>query len=176
MPLHGFHNTQLLDNFDPTVAFGGSISDIVIGDIPWRVHTFTSVGTTSLYVDSSGDLSYMEYLVVAGGGGGGSGGANVGGGGGGAGGYRVGTLAPAANTSYTVTVGAAGAANSGRGGDSVFGSITSTGGGPGDGVGGDSASNGGSGGGATGNLTRGLGTAGQGNNGGTGSGTFGTTV
>lgn len=175
MPLHGFHNLDLLDNFDPTIATGGTTSDIVLNGVAWRVHTFTSVGSTTLNVTSPGDLKYLEYLVVGGGGGGGSGGANVAGGGGGAGGFLTGTFSPS-TAAYTVTVGAAGAANSGRGGNSVFNTVTALGGGPADGVGGETNSDGASGGGATGNLTRGLGTAGQGNNGGTGQGSYGVSV
>lgn len=74
----------------------------------------------------------VEYLVVAGGGGGGCGH----GGGGGAGGYRTGTTALGAST-QTVTVGGGGSggvyssAASTAGGNSVFGSISATGGGRG---------------------------------------------
>jgi hypothetical protein len=78
--------------------------------------------------------STVQYLVVAGGGGGG--GQNVGGGGG-AGGYRTATgFAVTSGTPITVTIGGGGPAvltgiqgNSGQ--NSVFGSITSTGGGGG---------------------------------------------
>jgi len=78
----------------------------------------------------------VEYLVVAGGGGGG---ANIGGGGG-AGGYRTATgFSLDGGTSYTITVGAGGAAGvasgsafqGGTGSNSVFSTITSTGGGGG---------------------------------------------
>jgi hypothetical protein len=62
-------------------------------------------------------------LVVAGGGGGGG---NHGGGGG-AGGYRTSTLSVSASTAYTITVGAGGGASQ-IGQNSVFSSITSTGG------------------------------------------------
>ena len=48
----------------------------------------------------------VEYLVIAGGGGGGS----LWGGGGGAGGYLTSTLALVNDTSYTLTIGAGGAA------------------------------------------------------------------
>ena len=98
------------------------------------VHTFTSPGT----FDVSGPSATVEYLVVAGGGGGGT----QHGGGGGAGGYRTGTL-PVISGSYTVTVGAGGNGTGGvgsppnapvygsNGSNSVFGTITSTGGGRG---------------------------------------------
>jgi hypothetical protein len=82
------------------------------------------------------DTLFVEYLVVAGGGGGGGSNANNGGAGGaGAGGYRTGTLSLTIGTTSTVTVGGGGTggANTGASGaagsDSVFGSITSTGGG-----------------------------------------------
>jgi hypothetical protein len=119
----------------------------------------------------------VDYLVVAGGGGGG---ANRAAGGGGAGGFRTATsFAVSAGSAITVTVGAGGA-NSGapnpytsqtNGSNSVFSSITSTGGGFGAGgrFVGPSAGNGGSGGGAGSNIggfTSGTGIAGQGFNGG----------
>jgi hypothetical protein len=94
-----------------------------------------------------------SYLVVAGGGGGGY---SVGGGGG-AGGLLTGTTSLNPTQSYTVTVGAGGTAsttepvNSTNGSNSVFNSITSTGGGRGVNFGnGSSAGSGGSGGGAGG--------------------------
>ena len=125
-------------------------------------------------------VSEVEYLVVAGGGGGG---ANIGGGGG-AGGLRTATgLAVSPGVPITVTVGAGGVAGvtggvafqGGLGVDSVFGSITSLGGGGG-GYAAVSAQNGtagGSGGGAgslidtaTNDATGGAGTANQGFRGG----------
>jgi hypothetical protein len=80
-----------------------------------------------------------EYLVVAGGGGGGLGNGSYreGGGGGGAGGFKTGTLTLTPGTSYTITVGAKGSGRTGstgfgtNGGDSIFSTITSTGGGAG---------------------------------------------
>lgn len=135
---------------------------------------FTSTGTTT-WVAPAGTTS-VQYLVVGGGGGG----ANWGGGGG-AGGFRTGTLSVTPGSSYTVTVGAGGAGALSGGGDgsdgsnSVFDSITSTGGGGGafNGAG----KNGGSGGGASFSGAGGLGNTpstspSQGNNGGAGSGTI----
>ena len=72
----------------------------------------------------------VEYLVVAGGGGGGG----YIGGGGGAGGYRTATgLAVTSGTAYLVTIGSGGSGGTGggsgtKGSDSVFYTITSTGG------------------------------------------------
>jgi hypothetical protein len=123
-----------------------------------------------------------DYLVVAGGG---SGGQTVGfseaSGGGGAGGYRTSTTTLSTLTTYTVTVGAGGAAVTtygtlNKGSDSVFNSITSTGGGGGQADGAGQAGGSGGGGGA-GTLNRGGGAGNtpstspsQGNNGGTGFG------
>jgi hypothetical protein len=78
----------------------------------------------------------VSYLVVAGGGGGGQT-QTEGGGGGGAGGFRTGSaLSLTGGSSYTVTVGAGGAKgtwspnnNGANGSDSIFSTITSSGGG-----------------------------------------------
>ena len=154
----------------------------------------TSRGSVQLvYVDSTqGWVAYsgfavtslpvptptVEYLVVGGGGGGGS----YGGGGGGAGGYRTDTgFAVTAGASITVTVGSPGAGGlptfniGSKGGQSVFGSITSDGGGYGgcraatpDGPGGDGGSGGGGSFTASTGAAGGNGISGQGKNGGTG--------
>ena len=153
----------------------------------YRIHTFNSSGT---FVQTLSTLNNVEYLVLAGGGGGGS--RHAGGGGGG--GYRCSVVGEnsgqgsSAETrqnlnagNYTVTVGGGGVAGYGdgglfavgkRGGNSIFGSITSTGGGGGMndsdpeterdggcGGGGDYRSN-----------SHGTGTTGQGYDGGDGSG------
>ena len=104
-----------------------------------------------------------EYLVIAGGGGGG----NTRAGGGGAGGYRTASgFSVSLSTNYTVTVGAGGAAG-GAGSNSVFSTITSTGGGIGGSYVGGGGS-GGSGGGGSAAASGGAGTSGQGNAGGAG--------
>ena len=140
------------------------------------VVSFTAVGTTSWTAPDG--VTSVNYLVVAGGGGGGYGN----GGGGGGGGVRTGTLSVTPGQSYTVTVGAGGSggttapAAATNGSNSVFGSITSTGGGAGGSpnlsgsCGSNGGSNGGSGGGGSRNVSGcgGSGTAGQGNNGGAG--------
>jgi hypothetical protein len=100
----------------------------------------------------------VEYLVVAGGGGA----AGDRGGGGGAGGYRTDTgFVATFGTAYTVTVGAGGngslhSAAPTSGNDSVFSSITSTGGGHGARAAGAAASGGSGGGGAFANSTGGM--------------------
>jgi len=157
------------ENSDGTLS--GNSLDITISALPsggtlttsgnYRIHTFT---TSSDFVIPSGmTLTNVDYLVVAGGGGGGI---NLGGGGG-AGGLRSslsntgggGSVETAISSlsagTYTVTVGAGGAAattfgtgNSGT--NSTFSTITSTGGGRGgwyDEPHGTSGASGGSGGG-----------------------------
>jgi hypothetical protein len=158
-------------------AQGGNI---VTSDGTYVYHTFTSSGA---FVPN--EALSVDYLVVAGGGGGGW----SQGGGGGAGGMRC-TVTASGGTpgtaesalsltakSYPVIVGAGGAGSTlsqsfgANGGDSVFGSITSTGGGGG-GTGGVTGQNGGSGGGTGGNGpggTFGTGVTTQGFNGGTAS-------
>jgi len=102
----------------------------------------------------------VDYLVVAGGGGGKN--TYVPGGGGGAGGLLQGSVPVTAGTSYTVTVGAGGAATAGA--NSVFGPISSTGGGESGNNG--AQGSGGSGGGASITFAKGQGVFGQGNAGG----------
>ena len=156
------------------VASGGVINDYTSGSNIYRAHIFTSSGTfnvTTISTDPSLPNS-VEYLVVAGGGGGGGNGPpGDGGGGGGAGGLRTnlsghplaGSAFPvsASPGSYTVTVGAGGLSEppaitpggksiqaGQRGNPSVFGPITSTGGGAGGAVYSSYGQSGGSGGGA----------------------------
>jgi len=160
-------------------ATGG---DTIMTDGTYWYHTFLSSGTFTPQKALS-----CDYLVVAGGGGGGG---NSRGGGGGAGGLRCtvtatgggGSLETALSlgtSAYTVTIGAGGApVGFGRGlsgSDSVFSSITSTGGGGGGegGVGGSTRNGltGGSGGGGGGYSigSGGSGTTNQGYAGGVGS-------
>jgi hypothetical protein len=116
-------------------------------------------------------VTSVDYLVVAGGGGGGG----DKGGGGGAGGFRTGSLGVTPGVSYAITIGDGGAGNTSNqpgtdGGNSVFSSITSTGGGGGDGwLGGSGGRSGGSGGGGAQGTSGGAGTASQGYAGGSGS-------
>jgi hypothetical protein len=151
--LNSFKKPRLLK----TKASGGIITEVG----QYIVHTF--FGSESFVAFEA--LS-VEYLVVAGGGGGNHDSA----GGGGAGGLLTGTLLINSGT-YPVTVGSGGAYAT-NGSNSIFSSITSTGGGRGAGnaLGGSYAvSNGGSGGGRSGGGSSGpggLGIVGQGNNGG----------
>jgi hypothetical protein len=154
-------------------AFGG---DEVTTDGTYWYHTYRSSG---IFAPMS-NLT-CDYLVVAGGGGAGGPNSGWGGGGGGGGGFRStvtntgkgGTLESPLSltngTNYTVTVGAGGAVET-IGNNSVFATITSTGGGKGaTSQGGNGGTGGGSGGGFS---TGGTGTSGQGGNGG-GGGTSG---
>jgi hypothetical protein len=185
------HNVgELVPTF--ITATGGTITES--GD--FKIHTFTGDGcfVVSTLGNSptvpTGGPSNVDYLVVAGGGGGG----NNHGGGGGAGGYRTSFPSPGCNagafpitaTTYPITVGAGGAgteadgptaSEGSNGSNSIFSTITSTGGGLG--VGGFATGpqqSGGSGGGGNWNSTcAGSGNTpptspSQGNPGGTGSG------
>ena len=157
----------------PTIAPKATGGDIIMSDGTYWVHTFLSSGTFT----PASALS-CDYLVVAGGGGGGNAdGATYNGGGGGAGGLRStvtatggggsleSKLSVASSTVYTVTIGAGGASNT-PGNDSVFSTITSTGGGRGKGT--STVGDGGSGGGGRNfSTTGGTGTANQGYAGGT---------
>jgi hypothetical protein len=157
-------------------AQGGNI---VTSDGTYVYHTFTSSGS---FIPSQ--ALTVDYLVVAGGGGGASGL----GGGGGAGGYRTsigGTALSLTAISYPVVIGAGGVSTTdvsvlpSKGSDSVFSTITSTGGGRGvgqsavNGGGGAGGAGGSGGGGSRNNNTAGAGNTpstspSQGNNGGTG--------
>jgi len=166
-------------------ATGGSVSDVNIDGREYRVHAFTSTGSSTFEVTEVGgyDNGELEYLIVAGGGGGG----NDNAGGGGAGGLLTGTLVPNVQ-SYSVIVGdggngglekghaTRGSGNSDNGqNSSVFG-FTAIGGGRGGSADPNllGADDGGSGGGGIGNTDGsrrvGSGTSGQGNDGGTGNG------
>tara|TARA_R110000824_G_scaffold17018_2_gene69767 strand:+ start:305 stop:1477 length:1173 start_codon:yes stop_codon:yes gene_type:complete len=159
-------------------ATGGTVTT----DGDYKVHAFSSTGSDTFEVTSSYGGT-VEYLVVAGGGGGGG----TIGGGGGAGGYRAGTdFAVSGDTEYDVEVGGGGSAGGhaevgGDGTDSLFSTITSTGGGGGGcdspltgrsggsgGGGGESGSGSGSGGSGNTPST----TPSQGNDGGSGDGTY----
>lgn len=171
---------------EPTVTIGGEENLVLgcgTGGIVTKVdgyciHKFTTVGTTTWTVPTG--VASVDYLVV---GGGGSGGTDVntggGNGGGGAGGFLTGTLSiPAGTSSYSVTVGAGGAARTAQslvgfaGGNSIFGSMIAVGGGGGGGYPSRAGNptTGGSGGGAGMEGTGANGTSGQGNAGGSGSG------
>jgi hypothetical protein len=171
---HNYQLSEVVESF--VTATGGVTSDVVIRGATYKVHTFTTVGSSNTFtVTSAGSSGQVEYLVVAGGGGGGD---SYGGGGGGGGGVRAGTLTVTAQA-YTITVGGGGTAGGNAssspatiGGNSVFSSITATGGGRGGGQIQGAGVGGSGGGGAAANqgasLSGASGTAGQGNAGGAG--------
>jgi hypothetical protein len=163
-----FKNTSIDTTSAITLAQGSYDQKPIITK---TTESFTS--GTSTWTCPAG-VTQIELLVVAGGGGGGGTQETPAGGGGGAGGliYRP-SLSVTPGTSYTVTVGAGGTGGIGRavggsGGNSVFDTITAIGGGGGGFFSGLSTT-GGSGGGAAwrGTLSTGsVGTANQGNTGG----------
>ena len=154
-----------ISNVSYVAATGGTVTT----DGDYKVHTFT--GSGSFVVSTAGDV---DYLVIAGGGGGNS---PAYGGAGGAGGYRNSynsetsgggglseTSLTLSATTYSITVGAGGSEDA-QGSDSIFSTVTSTGGG----YGGQPGGNGGSGGGGGhSNRDGGSGTANQGYAGGYG--------
>ncbi len=120
-------------------ATGGTIT--TSGD--FKIHTFTGPGTFCVSA-GAGPVAIVDYLVV---GGGGAGGPDLAGGGG-AGGYRESSGAasgcysrsplgacvsalPVSVQGYPITVGAGGSQPNGDGANSIFSTITSTGGGGG---------------------------------------------
>ena len=146
-------------------ATGGTVTTVCTN---FKVHTFTSSGTFTVNSAPTPANNNVSYMVVAGGGGGGG----TRGGGGGAGGFREGETPAAPYTgsplkncaglpvsvqAYPITVGAGGGGQPAqapgiKGSDSVFSTITSTGGGYGaddDAVGGPGGSGGGGGGGGS---------------------------
>ena len=112
-------------------ATGGTVTDFG----GYRIHTFSTVGTSNFVVMNGGDV---EYLVVAGGGGGGgSAGSGASGAGGGAGGVLTSSTTISAST-FAITVGAGGAGSVGsadnqgtNGSNSSFSTFIATGGGGG---------------------------------------------
>ncbi len=158
----------------PKATGGNSIEN----DGTYWIHTFTSSGN---FIPQTGLT--CDYLVVAGGGSGGGGSGGVGSGGGGAGGYRTATGSSLiAATNYSVIIGAGAASvntnvQGNNGSNSVFDTITSTGGGGGgtygspDGTAGNAGGSGGGGGTSGGGGSPAGGSAspsGQGNAGGAG--------
>ena len=148
-------------------ASGGTITNYTDGGKRYRLHEFLT--TDSFVVTAVGTIeSTVDFLVIGGGAGGGNDGGSGTGGGGGAGGFRTslpegpGGPSPTAESAftvtaatYTVTIGAGGAASA-NGTPSYFGppsapeGITSQGGGDGGNVPGGAAAPGGSGGGGGG--------------------------
>jgi hypothetical protein len=171
-------------------ASGGT--ETTSGD--FKIHTFTGDGTfTVSSVGNTAGSTTVDYLVIAGGGAGGGTpcGGNQRSGGGGAGGYRESFPNPATGglsvsaQAYPITIGAGGTVSTivgSSGANTIFSSITSTGGGKGahqEGPSPGAAASGGSGGGgSSSNTSGGSGNTppvspSQGNNGGVGTGYHG---
>jgi hypothetical protein len=164
--------------FTAPVATGGTTTTATTLDGTYRIHTFTNIGATNFQVQSLGNASSFEYLIVGGGGAGGSAENNQGlAGGGGAGGILAGNFTPSTIT-YSVVIGAGATGTSGSSAglngnpSSVFG-LTALGGGAGGNWWNPIRTGGASGGGGGnqdgGNNVGGIGTPPQGNNGGNGS-------
>lgn len=121
-------NTPALTTANNLQATGGTITTYT----DYKVHTFTGSGTFEITANAPSDT--FDTLII--GGGGASmrtlaGGGYMTGGGGGAGGFREAAAQTGTVQTYTVTIGAGGAASlspSVHGGDSVMGSLTSEGG------------------------------------------------
>ena len=114
----------------PISATGGTVSDVTIGGVDYRIHAFTSTGTSTFEVVSLGTTTgEVDVLVVAGGGGGGghTNSTSTRGGGGGAGGVAFGTITFPAG-SYTVTVGAGGTTRNTGNNSSIDGILAKGGG------------------------------------------------
>jgi len=132
------HNYKLSEKtFIPIIATGGTIlPDTYSEGRFYRVHAFTTTGSSNFVVSDAGNGGAVQYLIVAGGGGGGG----EAGGGGGAGGLIFGQLELTAQ-SYAITVGNGGATypvngevdgqSSSPGGNSTFAGFTALGGGRG---------------------------------------------
>jgi hypothetical protein len=171
---------SLFSQFSSPVTSSATGGDTVQNIGRYRIHTFTTTGTQSFTV--TGKITNAKILVVAGGGGGGQ----STGGGGGAGGLIYTSSVTLSPGTYSVTVGAGGAGSNAGGNNSGVGfngsssiisgpgitTQTAVGGGGG-GHNNASPGAGGSGGGAV-NTTGGAETAGQGNPGGTDTGSSNT--
>lgn len=135
--------------FSPARATGGVVTTVAEGNIVYRVHSFTTLGTFNLDIQDVGSWNEFEFLIVAGGGAG----AARHGGGGGAGGLVEGVMTRTVG-SFPVVVGAGGVgrfldARGLNGGDSSFAGRIALGGGGGGSWGDRNGISGGSGGGGS---------------------------
>ena len=107
-------------------ATGGTVSDIDVSGVMWRVHTFTSSGSFEVLQPSLD----IEYLIVAGGGRGGDGGASWGwsGGYGGGGGVLSGSSSLPSSV-YPISIGNGGTTPGSNGGNTTFNGLVAVGGG-----------------------------------------------
>ncbi len=128
---------QEYDQYLAQVERNQNVSTQPVQPLTLTITQFTTVGTTTWTAPLT--TTSVEYLIVGGGGGGGGGYDTGAGGGGGGGMVLVGTLSVVPGTSYTITVGAGGAASTnsyptvqetdgGIGETSVFDIVTALGG------------------------------------------------
>ena len=130
------YDTQVYSGIFHPYAAGGTITDVTIGGITYRVHAFTTVGTSTLVLPETRDC---DVLLVAGGGGGGGVTGTGASGGGGAGGLVFNTYSALQGQQYSIVVGDGGTAggdaleNGGNGGNTTGFGLTAEGGGGGGG-------------------------------------------
>lgn len=130
------YDTQVYSGIFHPYAAGGTITDVTIGGITYRVHAFTTVGTSTLVLPETREC---DVLLVAGGGGGGGVTGNGASGGGGAGGLVFNTYSALQGQQYSIVVGDGGTAggdaleNGGNGGNTTGFGLTAEGGGGGGG-------------------------------------------
>ena len=170
------YDTQVYSGIFHPYADGGTITYATIGSNTYRIHAFTAIGTSTLFLPETVECDVL--LVAGGGGGGGSGGSSASGAGGGAGGLILDLNKTVSPGSYSIVVGAnSQSINPGfdlqgpDGGDTSAFSLTAVGGGGG-GSRADGNANGRDGGSGGGEGSKGVttsygsGTSGQGNRGG----------
>lgn len=170
------YDTQVYSGIFHPYADGGTITYATIGSNTYRIHAFTAVGTSTLFLPETVECDVL--LVAGGGGGGGSGGSGASGAGGGAGGLILDLNKTVSPGSYSIVVGAGGLfinpdfdLQGSDGGDTSAFSLTAVGGGGG-GSRVDGNANGRDGGSGGGEGSQGVttsygsGTSGQGNRGG----------
>lgn len=130
------YDTQVYSGIFHPYAAGGTITDVTIGGITYRVHAFTTVGTSTLVLPETREC---DVLLVAGGGGGGGVTGTGASGGGGAGGLVFNTYSALQGQQYSIVVGDGGTAggdaleNGGNGGNTTGFGLTAEGGGGGGG-------------------------------------------
>lgn len=130
------YDTQVYSGIFHPYAAGGTITDVTIGSDTYRIHAFTTVGTSTLVLPETREC---DVLLVAGGGGGGGVTGTGASGGGGAGGLVFNTFSALQGQQYTITVGDGGTAggdaleNGGNGGNTTGFGLTAKGGGGGGG-------------------------------------------
>lgn len=130
------YDTQVYSGIFHPYAAGGTITDVTINSVTYRIHAFTTVGTSTIVIPETRDC---DVLLVAGGGGGGGVTGYGASGGGGAGGLVFNTFSALQGGQYNITVGGGGTAggdalvNGGNGGNSTGFGLTAKGGGGGGG-------------------------------------------